>query len=144
VIGAESTLHGDDRAEMCVTIHRTEGRTTLEARWAEETKVTRHFCVTPKDPANDRMGLEQEEAAQRDCYARAIDAITGTKVSDPGLGYEWRLMPVAESQEEPEGCQKHGWGTESEFWHPSRASGKRRRVQVVEPYDLSVVGGCHG
>jgi hypothetical protein len=28
------------------------------------------------------------------CYDRAIAAITGEKLTDPGLGMEWRLMPV--------------------------------------------------
>lgn len=28
------------------------------------------------------------------CYARAIAAITGTEVTDPGMGMEWRLMPI--------------------------------------------------
>ncbi len=45
----------------------------------------------PRRP--DRAGLVPEDSFDS-CYDRAIASITGTKLSDPGMGLEWRLMPV--------------------------------------------------
>lgn len=98
----------DDRALMPVTIERRGGRGTLDARWAEETKVTRHFCVTPKDDDLDRggrnrMGLVPDEDDAHSCYERAIQAIRGKELRDPGMGLEWRLVavPGGGPQDEP-------------------------------------------
>jgi DNA-binding XRE family transcriptional regulator len=98
------SLVDEDRAEMRVTIYRTKGRTELQAAWAKEVKVTRHFCVAPKDrdldeAGHDRMGLTPDEAVEKSCYDRAIEVLTGTPTDDPGKGYEWRLMPVAPTTE---------------------------------------------
>jgi DNA-binding transcriptional regulator YiaG len=98
-------LEGEDHAEMRVTIHRTKGRTELQAAWAKEVKQTRHFCVMPKDvelddSGSDRMGMAPTESGQKSCYNRAIDAMTGSPITDPGKGYEWRLVSVEEEHVE--------------------------------------------
>jgi hypothetical protein len=89
--------HGADQAVMQVTIYHRNGRGTLEAKWAEETRPTRHFCAAPKEDTDDggrnRMGLVPEDRLDS-CYDRAIAAITGSELRDPGMGMEWRLMPV--------------------------------------------------
>jgi len=84
---------------MDVTIHHRRGKGSLDAKWSEETKQTRHFCASPKedtDPGGrNRAGLVPEQEFDS-CFDRAIAAITGTEVEDPGLGMEWRLVRVAE------------------------------------------------
>lgn len=89
----------DDYAEMPVTIHHRAGKSTLDARWAEETKPTRFFCASPKEDTDrggrDRAGLVPEETFDS-CYDRALAAITGVELSEPGMGLEWRLMAVEE------------------------------------------------
>lgn len=94
--------HDADRAVMPVTIEHPRGKGTLDARWAEETKATRHFCAAPKDTDLDRhgrnrMGLTPDDAPDC-CYERAIAAIKGRELSDPGMGMEWRLMPVVDTE----------------------------------------------
>ena len=85
----------DDQAVMPVTIYHRRGRGAMDAKWAEETSVTRHFCARPKaggdGPVDDRER----------CYDRAIAAIKGTAVSDPGLGMEWRIVPIGEGAPAP-------------------------------------------
>lgn len=87
----------DDRAVMPVTIHHPRGRTTLDARWAEETKPTRHFCAAPREDTDrggrNRAGLVPDGEFDN-CYDRALAVITGRRLGDPGAGMEWRLMPV--------------------------------------------------
>lgn len=93
----------DDHAEMPVTIHHPGGRSRLDARWAEETKPTRFFCAAPRPDTDrdgrDRAGLVPDTPEFTSCYDRAIAAITGTKLSDPGMGLEWRLVAVGEHRE---------------------------------------------
>ena len=38
----------DDQAIMPVTIYHRRGKGALDAKWAEEVSVTRHFCARPK------------------------------------------------------------------------------------------------
>jgi len=85
----------DDQAVMPVTIYHRRGKGALDAKWAEEVVVTRHFCARPK--AGGDAPADQRER----CYDRAIAAIKGTPVSDPGLGMEWRLVPLGEGEPGP-------------------------------------------
>lgn len=91
----------DDQTEMSITTKHRGGKSHLEARWSEEVEVTRHFCASPKEDTDrggrDRAGLVPEREFDS-CYHRAIAAITGTEVSDPGMGMEWRLVPVEDAQ----------------------------------------------
>jgi len=81
-----------DQAVMSVTVYHRRGKGALDARYAEETGVTRHFCAHKK-------GEDLTEAGHtRSCYERAIAAVKGTPLSDPGMGMEWRMMPVAGEQ----------------------------------------------
>ena len=41
------------------------------------------------------MGLEPEEVLDS-CFARAMSALHGVELRDPGTGYEWRLMPLVD------------------------------------------------
>jgi hypothetical protein len=95
--------HEDDYAELTVTIHHRRGKGAMDAKWAEEVDVTRHFCAAPKPEADrhgrDRSGLIPEREFDT-CYGRAIAAITRTALGDPGMGLEWRLMP-AEGPSQP-------------------------------------------
>ena len=94
----EYLAYDDDQAVMPVTIyHRGGGRSVLDARWSEETRVTRHFCASPKEDTDrggrNRMGLAPVDSLDS-CYDRAIAAIKGTKLGDPGMGMEWRLVEI--------------------------------------------------
>jgi hypothetical protein len=85
-----------DQAQMSVVIcHRKGSR--LDAQWSEEAKQTRHFCAAPKEDTDrggrNRAGLVPEPEFES-CYDRAIAAMTRTELGDPGMGMEWRLMPV--------------------------------------------------
>ena len=95
--------HDDDQAQMTVTIKHRRGKGTLDAKWAEETKQTRHFCASPKEDTDEggrnRAGLIPESELDS-CYERAIAAMTRTELADPGMGMEWRLMRV-EKRETP-------------------------------------------
>jgi hypothetical protein len=97
-----------DQATMRITIYHRGGRGTLDAKWAEETGVTRHFCAAPSEDTyhgHNRMGLVPD--AHLDCcYERAIAAITGTKLAEPGLGMEWRLVGVSDAAEPPHTASK--------------------------------------
>ena len=97
-------LYGKDFAEMPVTIHRAKG-TTLERRWAEEMKPTRHFCVNPRTDY-PRMGLNAADLNGDDdagsCYAKAIASIRGTQLKPPDMGMEWRLVPSQTAEREAE------------------------------------------
>lgn len=84
----------DDQAIMPVTIYHRRGKGALDAKWAEEVGVTRHFCAAPKSEDGRPQGSGDK------CYDRAIAAVKGTPVSDPGLGMEWRLVPI-EGEEQP-------------------------------------------
>ena len=88
--------HEEDRAVMPVTIYHRRGKGSPEAKWIEETCVMRHCCVSPGAGGRDGRSRAELAAAGRPdtCYDRAIAAITGTKLSDPGMGMEWRMMPV--------------------------------------------------
>ncbi|MEY2441194.1 MAG: hypothetical protein QOJ46_620 [bacterium] len=85
----------DDQAVMPVTIYHRRGKGALDAKWAEEVTVTRHFCARPK--ASGDAPVDQRER----CYDKAIAAIKGTVVSDPGLGMEWRIVPIDEGGPAP-------------------------------------------
>lgn len=89
----------DDYAELRVTIHHRAGKGALDAKWAEEVDVTRHFCAGPKEDTDrggrNRAGMVPDRDLDS-CYARAIAAVTGTELADPGMGMEWRLMPIAD------------------------------------------------
>src|SRR5450755_3005664 len=93
-----------DYAEMSGTIHHRKGKSALDAKWAEEPCITRHFCASPREDTDrggrNRAGLVPEDSFDR-CYDRAIAAIEGTKLSDPGMGMEWRLMPVGDNESPP-------------------------------------------
>jgi hypothetical protein len=94
----------DDQAIMPVTIKRKRG--TRHEPWAEETKTTRHFCVAaePEDldrNGRDRMGLVPDADDAHSCYGRAVQAITGTELRDPGMGLEWRLVAVVRDDGSP-------------------------------------------
>jgi hypothetical protein len=84
--------HEDDQAVMPVTVYHRRGKGALDAKWAEETGVTRHFCAHHKDEDLTEPGRRAS------CYERAIAAVRGTPLSDPGMGMEWRMMPVADDQ----------------------------------------------
>ncbi len=84
--------HEDDQAVMPVTVYHRRGKGALDAKWAEETGVTRHFCAHARDEDLTEAGR------QASCYERAIAAVRGTPLSDPGMGMEWRMMPVAGEQ----------------------------------------------
>jgi hypothetical protein len=88
----EHLAHEDDQAVMPVTIYHRRGKGALDAKWAEETGITRHFCARPKGEAADKRDR---------CYERAVAAVKGTPVSDPGLGMEWRIVPVVEGDLAP-------------------------------------------
>lgn len=93
----EHLRYDDDQAVMQVTVKHRRGKGTLDSKWAEETKPTLHFCAAAKEDTDrggrNRMGLEPNE--QLDCcYERATAAINGTKLRDPGMGLEWRLIQV--------------------------------------------------
>jgi hypothetical protein len=90
----EHLSYEDDQAIMPVTIYHRRGKGALDAKWAEEVGVTRHFCAAPKAEDGRRQGSGNK------CYDRAIAAIKGTVVGDPGMGMEWRLVPVG-GEEEP-------------------------------------------
>ncbi len=85
----------DDQAIMPVTIYHRRGKGALDAKWAEEVSVTRHFCARPKAGANGPVDDRER------CYERAIAAIKGTPVSDPGLGLEWRLVAIDDGEPAP-------------------------------------------
>jgi hypothetical protein len=96
----------DDRAVLGVTIYHPRGKGALDAKWAEETKPTRHFCAAAKDSDVDRhgrnrMGLVPDEPEFDSCYDRAIATIKGRELSDPGMGLEWRLVAVEDKAPEP-------------------------------------------
>lgn len=93
----------EDRAVMPVTIYHRTGKGSPEAKWIEETCVMRHFCVSPGAGGRDGRSRAELAAAGRPdtCYDRAIAAITGTKLSDPGMGMEWRMMPVDDGGQRP-------------------------------------------
>jgi hypothetical protein len=89
----------EDRAVMPVTIYHRRDRGSPEAKWIEETCVMRHFCVSPKG-GDGRSRAELAAAGRPDtCYDLAIAAITGTKLSDPGMGMQWRVMPVDDDEQ---------------------------------------------
>jgi len=94
-------LREKDHAEVRVTINRIEGvASALERRWAQEERATRHFCVgsLPDKDYYDRMGLDVPKVVDTfSCYAQAIAAITGTETTAPGMGMEWKLVPMSES-----------------------------------------------
>jgi hypothetical protein len=81
---------------MPVTIYHRRGKGALDAKWAEEVTVTRHFCARPKAGGEGRPVDPRER-----CYDKAIAAIKGTPVSDPGLGMEWRIVPIEEGEPAP-------------------------------------------
>jgi hypothetical protein len=62
------------------------------------------FLRVPREDTDrggrNRAGLVPEDSFDR-CYDRAIAAIEGTKLSDPGMGMEWRLMPVGDNKSPP-------------------------------------------
>lgn len=104
----------EDQAALAVTIyHRRDKKSRLDAQWAEETKPTRHFCASPKEDTDrggrNRAGLVPEDHSDS-CYDRAIAAIRGTKLADPGMGMEWRLMPV-EERTAPTAAPASDWST---------------------------------
>lgn len=88
----------DDQAVMPVTVQHHRGNGTLDAKWAEETKPTRHFCASPREERDrdgrNRMGLMADDSAGDSCYDRALAAIRGTESTTPDMGMEWRLMPA--------------------------------------------------
>ena len=88
----EHLAYEDDQAIMPVTIYHRRGKGALDAKWAEEVSVTRHFCARPKAQANAPADDRER------CYDRAIAAIKGTPVSDPGLGMEWRLVAIDDGE----------------------------------------------
>jgi len=88
----EHLAYEDDQAIMPVTIYHRRGKGALDAKWAEETGITRHFCARPKGEAADKRDH---------CYDRAVAAVKGTPLSDPGLGMEWRIVPVGEGELAP-------------------------------------------
>jgi hypothetical protein len=92
----------EDRAVMPVTIYHRKGRGSPEAKWIEETCVMRHFCVAPTRDDGDGPSRAELAAAGRPdtCYDRAIAAITGTKLTTPAMGMEWRMMPVDDDGEQ--------------------------------------------
>ncbi len=97
--------NGVDRAVMPVTFKRQVE--TRHAHWAEEVKATRHFCITPEPDdldrwGRDRMGLVPDSDDADSCYDRAIQAITGTELREPGMGLEWRLVRVARATDSAE------------------------------------------
>jgi len=47
------------------------------------------------------MGLVPDEPEFDSCYHRAIAAIRGRELSDPGMGFEWRLVAVEDKAPEP-------------------------------------------
>jgi hypothetical protein len=98
----------DDRAVMPVTIYHRRGRGSPEAKWIEETCVMRHFCVVPKGDGHEGRSRAELAAAGRldTCYDRAIAAITGTKLSDPGMGMEWRMVSVDDGDQRPAAIQR--------------------------------------
>jgi hypothetical protein len=77
-----------DQAIMPVTIYHRRGKGALDAKWAEEVGVTRHFCAEPKSEDGRPQGSGTK------CYDRAMAAIKGTPVADPGMGMEWRLVAI--------------------------------------------------
>ena len=79
-----------DQAVMPVTIYHRRGKGALDAKWAEETGVTRHFCAPGK--GEDLTDRDRSQS----CYERAVGAVKGTPLSDPGFGMEWRMMPIAD------------------------------------------------
>jgi hypothetical protein len=85
----------DDQAVMPVTLYHRRGKGSLDSKWAEETGVTRHFCAPPKKDASDTTPRSAT------CYERAVEAIKGTPVADPGMGMEWRIVPVAGEDSPP-------------------------------------------
>ena len=44
----QAPRYEDDQAVMPVTIYHRRGKGAMDAKWAEETCVTRHFCARPK------------------------------------------------------------------------------------------------
>jgi hypothetical protein len=101
--------HYDDQAEMPVTIYHRQGKSKLEARWAEETKVTRHFCASPREDTDrggrDRAGLLPQERLDS-CYDRAIATITGVALREAPAGLEWRLVAIEVEHEEEQPARK--------------------------------------
>lgn len=123
----------DDRALMPVTIQHPGVKTVLGVRWAEETEVTRHFCASPAEDTDhngrNRMGLVPVRQFDS-CYDRAIAAITRTKLEDPGLGMEWRLVPVGDNPRPAKALTIEHLHEESAKW--GRLSREERNRQVLE------------
>lgn len=93
----------DDQAVMPVTIQHRRGNGTLDAKWAEETKPTRHFCASPREERDrngrNRMGIMAGDSASDSCYDRALAAIRGTESTTPDMGMEWRLVEVGNQKD---------------------------------------------
>lgn len=88
-------LYKVDKAVLGVTIERRRAN-ALEAKWAEETKPTMHFCVSPEPDrkAYNRMGLEPDEHAGESCFDKAVSMIEGRELAEPDMGFEWQLVSV--------------------------------------------------
>lgn len=131
----------DDRAVMPVTITHPGGRSTLRAKWAEETRPTLHFCASPvedtDDDGRDRAGLIPEERFDS-CFDRAVALITGTRLRDPGFGMEWRLVPV-EDAPAPEPVQRPAVLAQ-DGWEAAHATWRRIAPGARESLLLHVLG----
>lgn len=79
-------LKDRDRATLEVSVKRAGCRA--------ETRPTLHFCVEGQLDYN-RLGLPDIIDDGDSCYARATAMLRGgVATGDPGMGHEWRLMPV--------------------------------------------------
>lgn len=90
-------LYKVDKAVLGVTIERRR-ENALEAKWAEETKPTMHFCVSPEPDrkAYNRMGLDPDEHMGESCFDKAVAMVKGRKLAEPDMGLEWRLVSVVD------------------------------------------------
>jgi hypothetical protein len=69
-----------DYAEMSGTIHHRKGKSALDAKWAEETCITRHFCA-----CRERT-LTAADATAPDSFPRTASTGATTGLSRPSRG----------------------------------------------------------
>ncbi len=83
--------HDDDQAQLPVTIYHRRGNGTLDTKWTEETKQTRHFHVAPKQDVDrtgtNRMGLAPEEDLERAASPKPSPRSPEPNSKIPGWGW---------------------------------------------------------
>jgi hypothetical protein len=92
----------------------------------------------------DRLGIEVNAEKLGDCcYTRALKQLEGVPVTDPGVGMEWRLLPVGHEGREDREARLNGepiWDKAHKHPWPREEFSFLRSPARVFPGDLRSLG----